>query len=258
MHTQSLASKSFAGSNLLKSAIGAAVVAAHFVLASSANAQFAATGTVGSQITTRSIGNSGEFRTDTSSLVIRNKRGGLVGRARISRSGDLVIRWKGPIAKGMANFIAQSFRRYGDSARHVYLSLDSSGGSVAEGESVIQTLRSIRRTHSLATIVNRGKRCLSMCVPIFLQGERRIGTRASLWLFHEVTRRARDGKRHLNRETTIRLMQRYFVGAGLSIKWLKSLSEIMRQRDIWQTGDDLAKSKAGFFTFVLGNARKRI
>ena len=61
------------------------------------------------------------------------------------------------------------------------------GGSVAEGERVIDVLRQIKATHQLETVVAPGDVCASMCVFIYVQGQKRLGALTSSWLFHEVS-----------------------------------------------------------------------
>jgi hypothetical protein len=53
----------------------------------------------------------------------------------------------------------------------VVLFLDSAGGQVEEGDSVIEAPNEIKLRHQLITVVAHGKLCASMCILIFLQGE---------------------------------------------------------------------------------------
>jgi len=57
----------------------------------------------------------------------------------------------------------------------------------AEGERVIEVLRQIKATHELETAVTQGDVCASMCVFIYVQGQKRYGALTSSWLFHEVS-----------------------------------------------------------------------
>ena len=76
----------------------------------------------------------------------------------------IVMEWNGGIAKPMADQIRGAFKANEERARRVVFRINSGGGSVAEGERVIEVLREIRRTHRLETVVERGARCGSMCV----------------------------------------------------------------------------------------------
>ena len=185
------------------------------------------------------------------------KSGVKVGRAIVDSNGDLVIAWATTIRPGMADFIRKAFAKYGRTARHVHLRIHSTGGSVMEGESVIQVLRKIRRTHRLRTYVPRAGKCYSMCVPIFLQGKDRVAARSSVFLFHDVSRRHAKGGVSYDREETVRLYQRYFVEAGVSIAWLNRVLPQIKQADFWQTGQELISSRTGIITHVLSNQTAR-
>ncbi len=87
----------------------------------------------------------------------------------------------------MSAEINEAFEQYKDRVNTVELKLDSGGGSVKEGERVISILQNIKKTHKLATAVGAGKKCGSMCVFIYVQGQKRLAAPASLWLFHEVS-----------------------------------------------------------------------
>ncbi len=185
------------------------------------------------------------------SLYAKTNSGKRVGRARIDKDGDLYIDWKGPITTGMARYLRNSFRVFGDQARRVYLRMDSPGGRVGEGESVIQVLRRIRLTHRLTTVVSNGGKCLSMCVPIFLQGKHRAAAASSIWMFHDVARNAQSGKVEIDREETVRLFRRYYLSVGVPANWLKKVLIETNKADLWQTGQDLITDKTGIITHKL-------
>jgi hypothetical protein len=185
------------------------------------------------------------------------KSGSKVGTALLNSDGDLVIAWAGRVMPGMAKFIDSAFARYGKEARYVHLVIDSVGGSVAEGESVIQSLRRIKRTHRLHTLVGQAGRCYSMCIPIFLQGKDRIAAGSSVWVFHDATKNGADGRPQYDRQETVRLYQRYFVEAGVSAGWLNRMLAEMRGADLWQTGKELIDSQSGIITRQLSNKTPR-
>src|SRR5262245_22721591 len=145
-----------------------------------------------------------------------------------SEPDNTVVRlsWTGPIAAPMAQQIKEVFEsRKHDATRFVF-TLSSDGGSVAEGERVIEVLRRIRATHALETVVTQGEKCASMCVFIYLQGQKRYGALASSWLFHEVSRRDPLTKQTtLDRAAWERLVDRYFPAAGVSQAWIADLKQ---------------------------------
>jgi len=170
--------------------------------------------------------------------------------------GSLNIEWSGPIAPGMADYVRSALDKYAALSRRVVLFLDSAGGKVEEGDRVIHLLDEIKQTHRLITVVQNDKLCASMCVPIFLQGDDRLAARTSLWIFHEVARRGADRKERM--EVTLRLLDRYYVPAGVSVHWIKSIVPIIGRAELWQSGHDLVGAEAGIVTSPLETWSERL
>jgi hypothetical protein len=101
----------------------------------------------------------------------------------------------------------------------VVLFLNSDGGEVNEGDRVIHLLDGIKPTHRLITVVLDGSLCASMCIPVFLQGDDRLAARTSRWIFHEAARQGVNQKERM--EETLRLLQKYYLAAGVSPGWIK-------------------------------------
>ena len=78
----------------------------------------------------------------------------------------------------MSDEISAAFEQNKSTIKKVELKLDSVGGSVAEGEKVIDVLKKIKTTHKLYTVVGAGRRCGSMCVFIYVQGQKRFAAPA--------------------------------------------------------------------------------
>ena len=177
--------------------------------------------------------------------------------AHVNADGELLITWNGRIRSGMAYYLRKTYDELGRRSRRVYFRINSGGGTVSEGERVIKVLRMIKRKKPLTTVVGRGGTCASMCVPIYLQGTRRIGARTSIWMFHEVSRRTRRGKLILYRNESRRLFREYYAEAGVSRRWLRSMLEEMRDADVWRTGQALIDAKTRIITHPLSNRRAR-
>ena len=177
--------------------------------------------------------------------------------AQLEDDGTLYIFYRGEVVRDMAGYIERIFKKYEEKSHKVILQLDSPGGDVEGGEQVIHILKRIKQTHRLLTVVMPGRTCASMCVPIFLQGHDRHAARSSLWLFHEAAKPAEGGKVRIDREETLRLFQRYFVPAGVSVDWLNSILPIIRGADLWQTGQDLIGKNTGIVTYAIENQRAR-
>jgi hypothetical protein len=171
----------------------------------------------------------------------------------------LVMVWKGAVQKGISEKIRDAFEQNKDEITAVELRLDSTGGSVSEGERVIEVLQDIKRTHKLYTSVAAGKRCASMCVFIYAQGQRRLAAPASLWLFHEVSHFNADRTRivSLNRASWLHLIDRYLVPAGVSPEWIEQLEARAVKTDVWESGSDLLRDGSNLVQRPLSDARRR-
>lgn len=176
----------------------------------------------------------------------------------VNQRGTVYLRWEGTIAAPMARDIEQAFEAFKATRTRFVLILNSSGGSVGEGERTIALLKKIRATHRLDTVVDRGARCGSMCVPVYLQGEGRFGARSSAWLFHEVTREGSlYGRRKKAERQYTRLVDTYMVPAGVSKVWIDRMLPLIIEHDWWQTGDNLINDGANIITRPLENRTKR-
>jgi hypothetical protein len=182
---------------------------------------------------------------------------GASAEAWLERSGTLIVAYKGMIVDGMAQFLEQKFQQHAEATRKVVLVIHSEGGRVDAGEHTIQVLRRIKQTHLLATVVLPGMTCASMCVPIYLQGHERHAARSSIWLFHEASKRQRNGAALLDREETLRLFRRYFVPAGVSIDWLNAVLRSIERAELWQTGQELIRGRTGIITHAIENRQAR-
>jgi hypothetical protein len=174
-------------------------------------------------------------------------------------SGAVVMTWRGRVGAPMARQIRHAFEAHKRRSKRIVLKLDSGGGSVQEGERVIGVLRYIKKTHDLQTVVGRGKKCGSMCVFIYAEGQRRVGALSSLWLFHEVSHKNPRTKKivRLDRPAWERLVDQYLRPAGVSEEWIAQMKPFTVKSDYWQTGADLVNAKSGVIHIALGNQQSR-
>lgn len=176
-----------------------------------------------------------------------------------TRPGTVHMTWTGPIAAPMANQIRDAFEsRKGQATRFVFR-ISSQGGLVPEGERVIEVLRQIKATHQLDTAVTQGDICASMCVFIYLQGQKRFGAMTSSWLFHEVSHMdiATKQTTKLDRAAWDRLIDKYMRPAGVTDEWIADMQPRTVNSDYWQTGADLIRANSGIITEPLGNQMAR-
>ena len=176
-----------------------------------------------------------------------------------TRVGTVLMTWNGPVAAPMASQIRDAFEsRRGQATRFVF-KISSYGGSVTEGERVIEVLRRIKATHELETAVTQGDVCASMCVFIYVQGQKRYGALTSSWLFHEVSHMdpVTQQTTALDRAAWERLVDKYFRPAGVSDAWIADLKPRTVASDYWQTGADLIRSNSGIIHEPLANQTAR-
>jgi hypothetical protein len=159
------------------------------------------------------------------------------------KDGTLSIEWSGPIVPGMADYLRTALDKYGAASHRVVLFLNSAGGEVDEGDRVIHWLDGIKPTHRLITVVLDGNLCASMCIPVFLQGDDRLAARTSRWIFHEAARQGVNQKERM--EETLRLLQKYYLAAGVSPDWIKRIMPIVGRADLRRSGGDLISAKSG-------------
>jgi ATP-dependent protease ClpP protease subunit len=165
--------------------------------------------------------------------------------------GTVYLRWEGKIDAPMADRVAAAFERYKGEARTFVLSLSSPGGSLDHGAIVIRLLRRIEQAHTLVTSVGAGDECASMCVPVYLQGQRRLAAPSARFMFHEVSFRDFFSEEESNapqsakRRETDRLFGRYFDAAGVPTSWVtKMLGEISGGREVWKSGRELVEERS--------------
>lgn len=169
----------------------------------------------------------------------------------ISEDGERVVfGWSGPIAAPLARRFAEAFEASRGQARIIVIDLDSPGGSLGEGKAVIAEIEKMKRTHTVETRVGRGAECLSMCVPIYLRGDRRTAAADAQFMFHEPTTREVYTDREVNKPAfeqrldSERFFRRYFEQSDMDPAWRDALKSEWRGRDVWRTARELVDEGA--------------
>lgn len=177
----------------------------------------------------------------------------------VPRDDALYLSWRGKIDAPMASRIAEAFEQHRSEAHKVVLQLSSPGGSLDHGAIVVALLKKIGQTHMLLTVVDRGGMCASMCVPIYLQGQRRLAAADAEFMFHEVNFRDFFSKQadesvpqaSIGAETD-RFFDKYFEAAGVSQSWIKDVRAQMNGgREVWKTGRELFDEKSGIVQQII-------
>ncbi len=160
--------------------------------------------------------------------------------------------WRGKIDAPMESRIADAFERHKGEARKFILSLSSPGGSLDHGSRVVRLLRKIGETHGIETVVDARRHCASMCVPVYLQGQRRTAAANANFMFHEVSFRESFSKDELEvpeaakGTSTDQLFAKYFTPAGVPDSWIQKVrADMSGGKDIWKTARELIDENAG-------------
>ena len=161
------------------------------------------------------------------------------------------LKWTGKIDAPMEEKIAAAFEIYRDRTRTFVLSLSSPGGSLSHGAKVVRLLRGIGETHRIETMVETGRVCASMCVPVYLQGQRRTAAADARFMFHEVSFSDAESNvpidvpQSATAKETDRLFVNYFKAAGVPDAWIKKIrSEMPGGEEVWKSGRELVEENA--------------
>jgi hypothetical protein len=181
-------------------------------------------------------------------------RGQLAVSVDAASPDTLVMAWHHEIKLPMAKLMADAFAARKDSIRRIVIDLDSPGGSLDEGAAVVAVIATMRQSLEVDTRVGAGHDCLSMCVPIFLQGKRRLAAANSRWLFHEP--RSVDyfsGKDvstpgFENRYFARRYLDTYFASSPVDPAWLARTAPLWQGRDLWRSGRQLVDEHSNIIT----------
>lgn len=164
--------------------------------------------------------------------------------------GSVEMAWTGPIDFPAAAHIAEAWSELSAGADLVILDLDSPGGELDEVEAVIAVLATIRESARLVTRVGQGRRCLSACALVFVQGEERLAGNASSWMFHGPCQRHTNVPEHEAVDRYVRIMSAAGVDAGF-LDRLRA-SYLLQPGSYWLSGFELHRlHRANIITRLL-------
>lgn len=105
-----------------------------------------------------------------------------------------------------------------------------------------------------------GAKCASMCVFIYVQGERRFAAPASLWLFHEIA--LNDPHTHqliaLKRDPWLQIVDKYWVPAGVDPNWIANVETQAVNTNVWESGAQLLAEGANLVQKPLADEQRRV
>ena len=168
-----------------------------------------------------------------------------------AQPGRVVLRWRGGIEAPMYARLEEAFRKHSQDTPRFVLSLHSPGGSLQQGRDVIRLIKRVQATHAIDTVIEARRSCASMCVPIYLAGQRRSADPKARFMFHEVSFRdshsdkvERVPKDAIGRATD-QFFARYLKAFGVDERWLAEMREAIRGKDVWRTAEQLIEQRAG-------------
>lgn len=176
------------------------------------------------------------------------------GQLEIRQNGSVVVlTWTGRVELPMHTLLMRAFDEWRNKSQHFLLQLNSPGGSLREGGDVVELLQRIKLTHKLDTYVASRDICMSMCVPIFLQGNNRIAAPDARFMFHEPKRFYDDGSEakgfSFEREAlSRRFFSRYFVNSPIDVDWRVQLEKDWIGKDIYKSGKQLVDERSNIVT----------
>lgn len=172
-------------------------------------------------------------------------------RLSIREEGDaIVLSWSDDIDVPMAKRFEEAFNQYANKTGKFIIDLNSGGGSLREGRLVIEAIDRMKRSHEIETRVGFYASCLSMCVPIYLQGDKRIASAHSSWMFHQPIAVDPITGDHLEIPAAERaalgaaFFNAYFENSDMNEFWRKNLEREWVGKDVWRSGQQLVDENA--------------
>ncbi len=166
------------------------------------------------------------------------------------RTDTVVLSWQAEIAVPMVRRFEEAYGEWASQTKVFVIDLNSPGGSLREGNRLIELITKMKRNHHVVTRVRADNYCLSMCVPIYLQGQTRVAAASSNWMFHEpqqvdyFTGEDGDGPEFERTYFNDRFFERHFVNSEINPAWREQLKLEWQGKDIWRTGQQLVDEGA--------------
>lgn len=177
------------------------------------------------------------------------------GRLKVyEENGSVVMEWHTNVRLPMDQRFTEAFKKWGDQTNEFIIDLHSNGGALREGSRVIESINRMKSSHKITTRVQAGNSCLSMCVPIFLQGDERVAYATSQWMFHEPQAYDYfDGSESNQPEFerryySNRFFEKYFTNSVISAQWRETLRQKWVGKDVWKSGQQLVDENSNIIT----------
>ncbi len=168
-----------------------------------------------------------------------------------TREKVVIFSWADAVEAPMAMQFRDAFAQWRERTDTIIIDLNSPGGSLREGQKVIEIIEGMKKTHRVETRVRGRRYCLSMCVPIYLQGDLRRASPSSRWMFHEpklvdaFTDKIQEQPDFEQNWSSNRFFDRYFVNSEMDADWRERLRDQWVGEDVWFTGKELVEQHSG-------------
>lgn len=138
--------------------------------------------------------------------------------------------------------------------KEIELRFDSVGGSIYETKKLIKVLTELKENNvELITRVDQGSMCASSCVPLFVQGQKRLAGNTSSFMFHGV---ALYAVTNIPGESDTKVMIDAYRKAGINEKWIQKHIDMQvwsSPNETWYNGKELLEDGSNFVTGPLSN-----
>jgi ATP-dependent protease ClpP protease subunit len=136
----------------------------------------------------------------------------------------------------------------------IELRLNSVGGSIYETQSIIEFLNIFKSSGGkIITRVDQAEICASSCVPLFVQGSKRVAGNVSSFMFHGVAVLVIT---NIPSEFETNIMLKYYREAGIQENWIQehlALKVWSTPNETWYNGKELYENGSNFITDLLNN-----
>ncbi len=162
----------------------------------------------------------------------------------------VALELKGGIAYPLADEYAQALAAI-KPGRTVFLSFNSEGGVVEEGQKIIQLLKEQKfMGRQFVSLVNNGQVCASMCVPIYMQAQERRADEVAAFMFHGTYA---GWSTNVPDAIKSKALLKLFTEAGVSQAFLDVLWEkgaFTQPGEYWMSARELWDEKTGIVTHL--------
>jgi ATP-dependent protease ClpP protease subunit len=181
----------------------------------------------------------------------------------------IVLTWSGPVAEPMRDDVIAAFDRFKSDRRRIVIALNSPGGSVAYGRTVVAAIHNASQVQLIGTLVEQGGVCASMCVPIYLAGAERLAHPAARFMFHMASLNPAGPATAQGDEVAVSKYRKVIetlatddlyendIGThGVNAAWLAQMRKRIDGRDVWVTGQQLVDEGSGIVSKLVSKAAR--